>query len=85
MVLQLHCCLDKLSCNNLLLTVSIPLVNITEYNNAMAAEFMLLKSEKTGDYFILMIMKKKSFRIQHFIYSNNKCIYRLPEIKVYIL
>ena len=52
MVLQLHCCLDKLSCNNLLFTVSIPLVNITEYNNAMAAEFMLLKSEKTGNYLI---------------------------------
>ena len=81
MVLQLHCCLDKLSCNNLLLTVSIPLVNITEYNNAMAAEFMLLKSEKTGDYFI----NDNEEEIKHFIYSNNKCIYRLPEIKVYIL
>ena len=65
------------------------MVNITEYNNAMAAEFMLLKSEKTGDYFINDNEEEINtivvFRIQHFIYSNNKCIYRLPEIKVYIL
>ena len=73
-LLQLRCCLDKLSCNNLLLTVSIPLVNITEYNNAMAAEFMLLKSEKTSNY----------FQSQHFIYFDIKYTYKLPEVKVYI-